>query len=155
MADRSRRRHHRGRLRLSWARFGPVQAVGAESGETTWRISRSNSILLLTLNVAEQSGLRTEVNIGSPKQWISGMRVAKSVDSTMECAGRLVSVEYFAPGQSGIDMVGDLNARSVGDAPHGGNDVLVADELHGCGEVDRLVEVVHATGGGLAGGQEG
>jgi hypothetical protein len=55
--------------------------------------------------------------------------------------------------ESGVEDVGDLRGGLVGDGPHGGDDVPVAEELHGDGQVDRFVEVT-VGGGGLAGGQE-
>ena len=72
----------------------------------------------------------------------------------VEGVGGVVDVGCAGAGEGDIDGVGDGWGGGVVDRPEGGDDVAVAQELHGGGEVDGFVKCPGAAGSGLAGGQE-
>ena len=95
-----------------------------------------------------------DMDVRRPQQRVCWVDLAKGADRLVEGLGRLADVWYATSGEHPVDVVGHARGGSIGRSPYGGNDVPVPDELHGCGEVDRFVEVAHAASGGLAGGQE-
>ena len=83
--------------------------------------------------------------------WVFGPQCGHGV---VQCVGGVVGAGCAGGGEGGIYSVGDVWCGGVVDRPEGGDDVAIAEQLHGGGEVDRFVECSGAAGGGLAGGQE-
>jgi hypothetical protein len=72
----------------------------------------------------------------------------------MEGVGGVTGVQGAVGLESSVDGVCDLRRRGIVDRPEGGDDVAVAQELHGGSEVDRFVQAPGASRGGVTGGQE-
>src|SRR5690349_7461768 len=73
----------------------------------------------------------------------------------MDRCGGATGVQPSGGGEFGVSVHSDFGRMVIADRPSGRDDMAVTGELHGGGEVNRLVRQPHTADGGLAGGKEG